>query len=55
MLSLLIYLINKFYKLCTYSEIRRTNAAVHYIIVQQKKRSIPVDFDGSYFAGFISK
>jgi hypothetical protein len=46
----LIQFIKRFCKFCTFNVTFKNNAAINCIIVQQKKRFIPVNFDGSYYA-----
>jgi hypothetical protein len=48
--SHLIYFKKKFYKFCTFNVLCKDNAAINCITVHHKKRFIPVNFDGSYYA-----
>jgi hypothetical protein len=50
MFSYLIHLIKKCYKLCAFSVICRNNTAINCVAVQQKKRFIPINFDGSFYS-----
>jgi hypothetical protein len=52
MFSDLIYFIKKFYKCYSFNAIRRDAAAINCITIQHKKKFIPVNFDGSYYASF---
>jgi hypothetical protein len=53
MFSHLIQFIKKFYKFCIFNAICKDNAAINCITVQRKKKLIPVNFDGSYYASYI--